>query len=496
MYHYERYESAKKALAPIAATDPVANYYMGLAELGLEHVNEAKAVFSKFPEDPANMAGLARVAYISGKAMEGAGIAQAVANKAGKKAWEPLKYAADAINYTDGGNKQQAIDWYKEALKRYDNPETRIALGDAWQQVPGGGGGGEAMNNYEKVTSKDPKNSLAFSRIGKLWYAAKNYTLALENYQKAKEADPTNPKPYEELANAYFWTGKYDLAKQNIEKYLELSDKSVDDQIRYMEILFLAKDYQGAIQRATELEQQGLQKPGIYGIRGYSLLETKEYAKALEYIRKYFQMQDPKRIYPLDYLYFGNAFLGIDSTDSAEVYYQKAIAADTSKNKSDTYRKIAEGFKTAKDYAKSAYWYNKLVAEYPETQALDYFWAGAMYYYAKDYAKAATAFKAMETKYADQPSAIYWQGRVAAAEDEEGKSCIAEPFYTKWLSAVGDNYDKKNDLMYAYQYLALCYYNKGDIEKAKLYLTKIEAIDPANSFAKQLRDAIAAPKGK
>lgn len=495
MYQYERYESAKKALSPLAATNPIANYYLGLAELGLEHTEEAKNIFLKYPEDAANMAGQARIAYMTNNAAEGAQLTKAVADKAGKKGWEPLKYAADAITYTEGGNKQQAIDWYKEALKRNENNDTRIALGDAYQQVPGGGG--EAMNNYEKVTGKDPKNSLAFSRIGKLWYSAKTYNLALENYQKAKEADPENPLPYRDLANAYFWTGKYDLAKQNVEKYLELSDKSVDDQIRYMEILYLAKDYQGAIQKATELQGQGVTKPGLYGILGYSYLETKEYDKALEYIRQYFSVQDAKKIYPLDYLYFGNAYLGGNMTDSAEAYYAKAIAADTAENKSETYRKIAEGFKTAKDYAKSAAWYNRLVTEYPETQAIDYFWAGAMYYYAKDYENAAKGFEAMETKYPDQPSATYWRGRVAAAQDEEAKTGAAVESYEKWLTAVGDTaYEKKNDLMYAYQYLALYYYNKSEMGKARDYLAKIEGIEPTNSFAKQLKEAISAPKGK
>jgi len=491
MYQYERYESAKKALAPLAASNTTANYYLGLSELALENPNEAKNIFSRYPEDNANMAGLARVAFAGGNVAEGNRLAGVVAGKAGKKAWEPLKLAADAITYTKGGNMQQAIDWYKEALKRNDNNETHLALGDAYQQTQGGGG--EAMNNYEKVTAKDPKNSLAFSKIGALWYAAKNYNLALENYNKAKEADPSNPLPYSDLANAYFWTGKYDLAKQNIEKYLELSDKTTDDLINYANILYLSKDYPGATKTVQGILNNGIKKPGLYGILGFSQYETKDYANALSNVRTYMSTQDPAKITPYDLIQYGKVLAANNQSDSANYYFNLAISKDTAGDKGDTYRQIAEGFKASKDYAKSAEWYSKLIQANPGTAAIDYFWRGAMYYYAKDYPNAAKGFEEMETKYADQPSATYWRGRVAAAIDEEGKTCEASPYYTKWLEKVGANYDKKSDLMYAYQYLALCAYNKNDKATMQEYMDKIGAIEPNNTFLKQLKDAASKP---
>jgi tetratricopeptide (TPR) repeat protein len=491
MYQYERYQSAINELAPVAATNPMANYYLGLAELALDSTAAAKTTFSKYPDNEANMAGLARVAYMTGSTPEGNRLTSVVASKAKKKDWEPLKYAADAITYTKGGSIQQAIDWYKEALKRNDNTPTHIALGDAYQQIQGGGG--EAMNNYEKVTAKEPQNSLAFSRIGALWYAAKNYDLALENYQKAKDADPSNPLPYRDLANAYFWTGKYDLAKQNIEKYLELSDKSTEDLINYSNILYLSKDYPNAIKTVQDVLKTGVTKPGLYGILGFSQLETGDTVNALKNIRTYFNTQDPAKITSFDMIQFAKTMSANGKADSANYYYNLAVSKDTAKDKSETYRQIAEAFKTAKDYEKSAGWYDKLVKENPDAQALDYFWRGAMYYYSKQYDKAATAFQDMETKYPDQPSATYWRGRVAAAKDEEARTCEASPFYESWLTKVGPDYDKKSDLMYAYQYLALCAYNKTDKPTMQKYMDKIEQIDPNNAFLKQLKEAAKAP---
>lgn len=497
MYQYERYQTAKTELTTLAPTNPMANYYLGLSQLALGEIKEAKTTFARFADDAANMAGLARVAFAEGNAAEGKKLAQIVADKAKKKEWAPLKYAADALNYSDSGDKQQAIDWYKTALTRNDNAATHIALGDAFQKIQGGGG--EAMNNYEKVTGKDTTNSLAYSRIGALWYNAKNYPLALESYQKAKDADPTNPIPYSDLANAYFYVGKYDLAKQNIEKFLALSDKSTDDQVRYGNILYLSKNYPAAITTMQDLINKGVVKPGFFGILAYSQMETKDSTNALMNVRKYFSIQDQKKIYPLDYLNYGKIMLLNSNADSANYYFNKAVSVDTAKDKSNTYRMVAEGFKGSGNYAKSAEWYNKIIMANPAAEPIDYFWRGAMYYYAKDYPKAATAFEEMETKYPVQQSAVYWRGRVAAATDEEGKTCIASPHYIKWLGMLSADYDKKNELMQAYQYLALCAFNKDNKVEMNNYLDKIDHIEPGNAFAKQLRDAASKtskPSGK
>lgn len=497
-YHYEKYESARRILNPLAATNPLANYYLGLSELGLENAQGAKVTFSRFADDAANMAGLARVAYATGNAAEGARLTAIVAEKAKKKEWEPLKYAADAITYSTGANYQQAIDWYKKALERNDNPALHIALGDAYQKVPGGGG--EAMNNYENVTGKDPKNSLAFSRIGALWYAAKNYNLALESYQKAKDADPSNPLPYRDLANAYYWIGKFDQAKQNIEKYLELSDKSTDDQIQYLNILYLGKNYKDAAQKAQDLMRQGVVKPGFYGILAYSQMELKDSSGALENVRKYFSAQDPKKIYPSDYLNYGKILLMNSQEDSANAYFTKAIALDTSKNKSENYRQIAEGFKglkTQTGYAKAGEWYGRVAAEDANAKATDYYYWGFWNFYGRNYSEAAKAFEQMEKKFSNQPSAIYWRGRVASAQDDEAKTGAAREYYERWLAVNQEGYERKNsDLMYAYQYLAAYFFNSGDKTNAKVYLDKIEAIEPGNAFLKQMKDLMAGNKAK
>lgn len=493
MVKYERYESAKKILAPLAATNSMANYYLGLAELGDGNAEAARADFAKYPNDLANMAGTARVAFETGNSAEGQRLAMAVADKAGKKDVQPLLYAADAINY-GGGNVQQAIDLYKKALeKKLDNLDVRIGLGDAYLKLPTGGG--EAMNNYENAVTKDAKNSLGYSRIGSLWYAARNYQLALDNYSKAKDADPTNPLPYRDLANAYFYSGKYTLARQNIESYLQYSDKSCDDQIQYANILFLGKDYPAAVNKLNEVVNTCNTKPYMYRLLGYSQYETKDYTNAMQNMRTFFEKQPVKRIIPLDYLYMGKLFGQMKMADSADAYYTQAISSDTSANKAKVYTDIAESYRAMNNeqgFKKSAEYYSKAVAANGDNASvLDYFWWGTMTYYAKDYPAADKIFAQMETKFPTENSATYWRGRVAAAQDAQGKTGAAMPFYDKWLATLGDNSDKKSDLVGVYTYYAIVNYNKGNRAATQNYMDKITAISPDDATVKQLKDLLA-----
>ena len=500
MLQYERYETAQKILEPLATGNARANYYLGLAQLGGEKKDVARATFNKFPDDAANIAGLARVLFAEGNTTEGTTKALLAASKAKKKEWEQQKFAADALA-AEGGNPKLAVEYYTKAMEKApENLDLKISFGDASQKLEDGAG--RAMSSYQNVMAKDAKNSLVYSRMGALWYAARNYDSALINYARAKTADPNNPLPYRDLANAYFYVGKYELAKQNSDEYLKLSDKSVEDKIQHANLLYLAKYYPDAIKEMQDLINSGAEKPYMYRIIGYSLSELKDSvnaasnaANALTNMDKFFAKQDPKKILPLDYMYYGKILTQNGKVADADIYFNKAVAADPSNDKSDVYKKIAEGFVSQKNteaYAKAGEWYGKIPAENPNAKAIDYFNWGLYKYFGKKYDDAAKAFAAMRAKFPEQPSAILWQGRVAAAVDNEGKTGGALPYFNEWLK-IEDTKDytkKPADLNKAYQYIALYSYNNGDKAQTQKYMDLISAIDPNDAFVKQLKAAM------
>jgi len=498
MISYGRFESAKKALQPIAGKDGQANYFYGLSELGLDNKEAAKTAFASKPDDFYNQAGMARVLFTEGKKEEASKMLLTIVDKAKKKEWEKYKVAADAITYTSGGNITDAISWYNKAVEiNGGEAKTLIALGDAYLKMQGGGG--QAMSSYEKAVEKGTDNSLAYSRIGSLWYDAHKYDDALKNFNLSKEADPSNPLPYRELAEAYQRAGRFEKALENVEKFIQLSDKSIDDQIKYADLLFLSKKYPEAQAKITELIGKGVTKPYLYRLIGYSAYETKDYPKALENMNIFYSKEtNPAKIINDDYIYSGKIFTalaGEDSlkakqyNDSADFYFSKAVTTSTETDKSELYKKIAEGFKDAKNYGQAGKWFGKVVDDNPAAPALDYFNWGLYAYYGKNYPEAANAFQLMRAKYPEEGSALYWQARTAAAVDADAKTGGAAQYYKDWIDFKKEGYEHKDaDLMNAYNYLAFYYYNANNEKDATIWINKILEKDPANDFAKQVKD--------
>jgi predicted Zn-dependent protease len=87
LYHYERYASAKQVLEPLAGTNPEANYYLGLSDIGLEDLAAAKAVFAKNPEDFYSQAGMARVLFGEGNKAGATKLLNDLADHAKKRDW-------------------------------------------------------------------------------------------------------------------------------------------------------------------------------------------------------------------------------------------------------------------------------------------------------------------------------------------------------------------------------------------------------------------------
>jgi tetratricopeptide (TPR) repeat protein len=498
MYKFARYESAKKILEPLSASNPMANYYLGLAELGLENNAAAKTIFQKFPDDVANNAGTARVLFAENKGPEAMSMLTKTAAKAKKKDWSPLRYAADAITYSEGGDPNMAVQWYKKAIETERNGDLYMGMGDAYRKMQGGGG--NAMSSYEDAETFPATKSIANYKMGNLWYAAKNYDSALVKFNKSSELDDANPLPYKALADAYYRVKKYKTAKEKIEKYLERSDKSITDLIEYANVLYLSQDYPNAISRMSELvaKGEGNKRPYMFRVLGYSQFETKDYPNALLNMNTFFAKIDPKKILSSDYIYLGKILM-TDSLKSAEAAtaFEKGIAIDTTSDKAPLYKQLGDAFKEAQKYGIAAQYYEKVLAtNSPSIEPNDYWWCGAMHYYNKNYESADSLYTLMGEKYPTEPSSFYWRGNVTlAAKDKDYQNGAASEFFTKWLTMVKtDDPAKKKNLIKAYTYLAMVAYNANKKEETRDFATKLQVLDPNDDTAKQLMAALDAMK--
>ena len=427
---------------------------------------------------------------------------QDIVDGAKKKDWEKYQVAADAITYSDKATQyDEAIAWYRTAHERKANqPEVMIGLGDALLRKNTGESNGEAVRMFDAVVAEGKMKSLGYARHGLIWLNARNYDEALKSYNLAKESDKENPLPYGDLADVYYRAGKYELAKQNIEEYLKLSDKSIRDQMRYGNILYLTKDYTGAAKIYQDLINagEGKKTPSLYRGLAFTQYQNDQLPEALKNFDTYRStVTDTSKYSYEDYLYYAyvnNAMAKQDSVNAAKYQsiadqnFTLALQKSTDKDKTELYRKIADGYKETRNWAKVSEWYSKMIAEYPESSPLDYFNAGYYAYFAKDFTGAKAKLEAFNAKYPDEILGLYWLARVAAAQDPEAKTGTAvEPFKT-WLNKpLAEGKERKTEeYVYAYQYLALYEYNKGNGRAAVDYSKKVLEYDASNETAQQI----------
>lgn len=507
---YERFSSAEAMLKPLAANSPEANYNYGLSLLGLDKVAEAKQVFAKFPNDYMNMAGAARVLYAEGQKEEALKILQSIVDGAKKKDWNKLKVAADAITYSRvAEHVDKAIEWNKTAAERSkNNVEVMVSLADALLLKNSGESNGEAVGILDNIVSSTNYASLGYSRQGELWMRARNYEKALESYNKAKAADPQNPLPYGDLANAYYRSGTYNLAKTNIEEYLKYSDKSVKDQMRYGNILYLTKDYEGAAKIYGDLIRagEGEKTPSLYRGLAFANYQIGNYETALANFQQYqSRLGDDSKLTFEDYLNLGqtNAALAIEEADStkraelfsvAEQNFIKATELNQDEDKTNLYHNIVEIYKNAKDWAKVAEWYGRLTDVDPLAAPLDYFNAGYYAYFAKDFKTATERLTIFNSKFPEENLGLYWLARTQAAQDPEAKTGLAEKAFKDWLNfELKEGQERQtSDLIYAYQYLALYAYNKNNGREAVDWADKLLSVDANNNTAQVIKKHFAA----
>ncbi len=485
MLRYEKYRTAVKMLTPIASSNPEAQYYLGLAQAGKGDYDAALATMTSLPEGDFKKAGLASVYYAQGKVAEGNSQIAELTRKVKRKEWLPYKLAGDASFLSDNQEAiRKGIENYDLAIEKNPNSNFYVAKGELWRKMTDGAG--KAMTAYQTATQLDPTNSLSYSKQGELWYDARVYDSVLVLYNKAKQYDPENPLPYGYLADAYMNQGSYELAKENIEKFLELSDQTMEDQKKYLNILFLSKDYDKVITVGTSLIGTEVEKPYMYRLIGEAYMQNGDYDKALSSFNSFFEKQPKDKILYTDYQDMARIMLEKGDTAQSDEYLNKSIELlDSDSARATVMTANADFYKEQKDYTRAAQWYNKALP-YSEKGPANYFWAGYMSYYAGNYDNAVSVLTQMEEAYPEEPSAFYWNGRAKMAKDESAETGLANSSLEKYLELTAGDEEKNSQRVRAMEYLATVAYNTKDYTTSKKYCQEILAIDPEDSIANQI----------
>jgi tetratricopeptide (TPR) repeat protein len=132
---------------------------------------------------------------------------------------------------------------FEQDRKNYD---LLVSAGDVYLEK---NDGGNAATFYERAIAIDPKNPKAFVRVSVIWIRVKNYEQAQLDLNKAFEKDPNYAQAWKYQAELYYAQRKFALAKEAYGKYIDFSEPSIANQVRFVRILFLSKAYDEALER-------------------------------------------------------------------------------------------------------------------------------------------------------------------------------------------------------------------------------------------------------
>src|SRR6202034_3450194 len=159
------------------------------------------------------------------------------------------------------------------------NIDLYIDLGDAqWAADPTNAS--NAISQYEKALSLDPKNVIAILREGMIYQNAANYNLSYTYYQKANQVDSTFAPAYRQKAEMLALAQRYDEAIAQYKKYLALND-ALSARDRYAKFLYLAKKYSDAISEIQKIQAKDSSDIILYRVLAYCQFENKDYKNGL-----------------------------------------------------------------------------------------------------------------------------------------------------------------------------------------------------------------------
>lgn len=505
---------AKATMTAVVAATPTAEnlYYLGYAQLRTGDLEAAKATFEKGlaaePKQPLNSVGLATL-MLANKNAAGAKAAfdKILLDTKMKNADVDFRIAEAYTLFEETNDPAEAIriiDLITEKTKKPLTVDMNIVKGDAFLIR---NDGGPAATAYEQSILVN-KTAKAYIRLGVVYLRGKNYQETINYYDKAKEADSTFAPYYKRLGEYYIIFGKFKPAAKLFRTYVDRAEATPMVLLSTAKLLFLAKDYEGALEFTQRAAAGGAKDNDVFRMKGYSFIETDKCQEGLNSLSD--MVKAGVKPYYLDNVYFGRGYQCIKQDSVAIGYYEQAAPLDTLNNHYSTIYSIYNGQKKytqAVEYAiKSMDW--KTNKKQPLTST-DWYNAGIAQYYVTAYTpredtlgrfnqgmKAdSMLIKAIAINDKFAPFYLY-RARINNYVDYNGTKWLSVPHYEKFLEIADMAKANKEQLYEAYKYLAGYHITSTkDLVKAQEYVDKavaIKAEDP-DGLKVMLNPALAVP---
>jgi tetratricopeptide (TPR) repeat protein len=531
---YQKASSMLKSLVSSKATDGENYYNLGLVYLKTGYIDSARATFTKGvtadPKNNLNLIGLGEADMLSNNttsAKTNFDKAVALAGKDYKtylyigKAYLAQDKPSDDVSKPDFTNALANITKADELDSKDKDAEVFLALGDAYALQKKNS---EALGPYMRVNDVDPTNRRAKTQIGKMYKESRAFPEGEKELQDVIAADANYGPAYRELGELYLQWSSFGVDKEkatkgieNYKKYLDLTDKSLESQLRYMQFLYYAKDFQTLEQVASSIQVPATNPKAstVARLKGWAAYENKNYPQSLTYMTEFFAKEKNKdKILGNDYLYLGKSQLkaGQDSLAVGNIIE----AAKIDSNNADALAEAGLALMKAKKYGKSAEIFQLAIKYNPNGKGslTNYYYLGQTRFYEAYIAqKEKKPFNTVALVEADSALShlnkvspefalgYFVRGRIAnLVDDKTSPKGTAVPYFEKYVSLVKPEEvaANKTNLSESYNNIGAWYSDK-DKAKAIDAFTKSLALDPADTYAAARLKELQAPapaKGK
>jgi tetratricopeptide (TPR) repeat protein len=513
--YYERFQSAQAAFEKVLNANPndiEAVYWLGQTMIHRRDTRDtagAKALYQKMLTSNANppliLVGMGHVELLYGNKTDARQRFETALSLTKEKDINILNAVAYANIDAKEGDPAYAILKLNTAteIKRFNDPRTYILLGDAYRKQLDGG---NAVLNYNKALTLNAKLAEAQMKIGIIYLTQNNREYFLPAFEQAVTIDPAYAPAYEQLF-LYWYLRDVNKASAYLDKYAANSDQGAELEYMKAGMMYVSGKVPEARTRAQELiAQYGPNvNPRMYRLVAYASDSLGDYTAAREAMANFIAKADPSLLLPTDYEEYAKIYGKL--TDSvtrnmAFEYYAKAIALDSIA--SDKQKFATEGMDLAKaihNKQAAAYLAGLEYASIKDPNNTDLYNFGIANYSAGNFKTADSIFCGIyETKYPNEIYGYLWCARSLQAEDDslnsQGLAVNAYEKLAQFARSSPDSAKYKSQVIGAYFYLA-GYYNdiKKDKPKAVEYMQKVLEVDPTNTSAQKIINALTKKQG-
>lgn len=531
----EQYARAKGILENLVQKQPkrgINYFYLGQVHLVNEHLDSAKQVFSDgLAADRRtllNSVGLGIVDLFSGNVEEAEKRFSEVVDNIKRRDYLELYHIGRAYVDAPEPDYGKAMQYLNQALARSGrrvDPLIHLAMGDAYF---GAGERSPAFVSYREAITLNPALTRAEIQMAIIIRGSRAWQEAIEALEAIVASKPNYAPTYRELAETYnLWslvatdTAAYrqrnETAVDYYRQYMDLTDYSIENRIRYADFLVYARDYDELQIQAQELSELEDINPKVLRYLGHSSYHKDEFAKAEDALDKMLDRMETERVIGRDYLYLGLAKIHLAAEETPTDMHKFDEGIDMIKKGIPVDSSIVNdlnipgtAFMRAGKYLEAAKLFEiSSGVEGSRNQISDTYYFGINAYFASAHAinsgqpkdeelirKADTAFAFVIETAPDQVEPYLYRARnQSLLEDRENPTGVATPYYEAYINVVKSKGEEevqkaKSTLIEIYNTLAYQYVQSENFAKAKELLDETMKLDPDNAYAKEVLNYI------